>query len=166
MFIENKKMVTLHYTLRDTDGQGVVIEDTFGREPLKFMFGVGAMIPGFESNLEGKFAGDSFDFTLTPEVAYGDYEPEAVIAIGIENFMDENGILNKDKIFEGAEITLQDTQGRHYHGVAIKVNEEDVVVNFNHPMAGKTLHFSGQILEVDNPSDDDIRAYAEWMDGL
>lgn len=166
MFIESKKMVTLHYTLRETDDQGVVIEDTFGRDPLRFMFGVGAMIPGFESNLEGKIAGDSFDFTLNPDVAYGDYEPEAVLAISNENFVDENGILNKDKIFEGAEITLQDTQGRQYHGIVSKVNEEDVVVDFNHPMAGRTLHFSGQILEVNNPSDDDIQAYTEWMHGL
>ena len=166
MTIENKRMVSVHYTLQDTDASGVIIEDTTGREPLRFMYGVGAMIPGFESNLEGKAKGDTFAFTLAPEEAYGEREPEAVLEIEIENFQDENGEIDSEKLFPGADITMQDVNGRQYHGIVHSIEEDHVVVDFNHPMAGRSLHFFGEVLEVSEPTEEDLQAFSQWMQGL
>ena len=146
--IAKNKVVCLHYKLNEETEGGDLIEQTYGNEPLKFIFGVGMMIPSFEANIEGKAEGDAFSFTLEPKDAYGLYEEDAVIEVSLDNFKDENGEVDSTKIAIDQPISMQDAQGRSYQGFIIDIDESVVAVDFNHPMAGLTLHFAGEILEV------------------
>jgi FKBP-type peptidyl-prolyl cis-trans isomerase SlyD len=148
MNIEKNQVVSLHYTLTEDTEDGELLEETYNSEPLSFIFGVGMMLPGFESYLEGKVVGDTFSFVLNPEEAYGEYEDQAVVEIPISSFADENGEVNRDKLLAGAPLTMHDQEGRSFVGVIVEPKIESIVVDFNHPMSGRTLHFKGEILEV------------------
>ncbi len=148
MNISNNQVVTLHYRLHEDNTEGELLEETYGSDPLSFIFGVGMMLPTFESFLQNKTAGDKVSFVLEPEEAYGYYEEEAVVAIPIANFQDEGGNLDTEKVRAGAPLSMHDQEGRSYHGVVEEVREDSVIVDFNHPMSGRTLHFSVDILEV------------------
>lgn len=148
MKIHQNQVVSLHYRLNEDNAEGELLEETYDGEPMAFIFGTGMMLPAFESHLENKEVGESLTFVLEPEHAYGYYEEEAVIDIPIGNFLDDEGNLDTDKVKAGAPISMHDQEGRAYHGVVEEVKEEAVVVDFNHPMSGRTLHFSVEIMEV------------------
>ena len=148
MNIYKNQVVSLHYTLTEGTEDGELLEETFSSDPLDFIFGVGMMLPGFEAHLEGMVAGDIFSFCLSPEEAYGEYEEQAVVEIPIASFTDETGNVNRDKLVEGAPLTMHDQVGREFNGVISESKFESIIVDFNHPMSGRTLHFKGEILEV------------------
>lgn len=148
MQIQKNQVVKLHYKLNEDDAQGELIEETYSAEPLEFIFGVGMMLPSFEEFLENKVAGDHFAFTLEPQDAYGEYEDQAVVEIPIQSFADDQGNVDRTKLLAGAPLTMHDHEGRTYRGVVLDPKEDSITVDFNHPMAGYTLHFQGEILSV------------------
>ncbi|MCZ2100413.1 MAG: FKBP-type peptidyl-prolyl cis-trans isomerase [Chitinophagales bacterium] len=148
MQIQKNQVVSIHYKLNEDTQEGPLIEETFSGEPLTFIFGIGMMLPAFEEHLENKNAGDKFFFTLSPEEAYGPYEEEAVIDIPISNFADESGNVDRTGLVAGSPINMHDDQGRTFMGVIQDVKLESIIVDFNHPLSGRTLHFHGDILEV------------------
>ena len=79
MIIAKHSVVTLNYKLQKGDENGELIEETFGSQPLVFLYGAGGMIPAFEANLEGKKAGDSLAFGIKSDDAYGPYDPHRVV---------------------------------------------------------------------------------------
>lgn len=144
MVIADNKVVLVHYTLTEGSPTGEAIESTFGGEPLGFIFGVGSMIPEFERNLEGKMAGDDFSFGIKAADAYGEHDETAVVEIQKSAF----GIDEKTaaEIFIVGEILpLQDHEGNPMDGLIRAVTAETVTIDFNHPMAGVDLYFTGKI---------------------
>jgi FKBP-type peptidyl-prolyl cis-trans isomerase SlyD len=148
MQIQKNSVVSLHYKLTENNADGELIEETFGADPLQFIFGIGMMIPAFEENLETLSSGHTFSFTLAPENAYGIFEEEAVVEIPIENFRDENGEVDREKLSIGSPLQMMDQSGRSYRGIVLEPKIDSIIVDFNHPMAGRTLHFSGEVLAV------------------
>lgn len=141
-------VVTLHYTLREGGHDGELIEDTHGGAPITFTFGVGQMIHGFETHLNGKSEGDEFAFILAPDEAYGAINPKALVDIPLSNFADAEGIIDQKAIAVGQPVRMKNQNGQSFQGLIKETNETTVKVDFNHPMAGRTLHFSGEVLEV------------------
>ena len=156
MKIEKNKVVSLDYKLTLDSATGELVEETHGSNPLQFIFGVGMMIPSFEENLENMVAGDSFSFLLTAGNAYGELNQEAIISLPIENFADESGNVDRDRIKVEEMIRMQDQAGQSYQGIIKEVKLESVTVDFNHPMAGKNLYFQGEILEVREPTESEL----------
>lgn len=148
MEISKNKVVSLHYTLREGAEDGKQIEETFGGAPLSFIYGIGQMIPGFEANLSGMKGGDKYSFLLSPEEAYGGSKPDAVVGIPKANFADANGVVNEEIIKVGMPVRMKNQQGQAFQGTIVADEGEKLVVDFNHPMAGKSLHFSGEIVDV------------------
>lgn len=148
MIIETNKIVTLHYILRDGSETGNIIEDTHNSQPITFTFGVGQMIPGFESNLNGMKQGDTYAFLLAPGEAYGDNNVKSIVKIPKKNFADSEGNINASDIQIGSPVRMKNQNGQSFQGIIKEVSEDQITVDFNHPMAGRTLHFSGEILEV------------------
>ncbi len=148
MKIQKNHVVALHYKLQEDNHDGALIEETYGSEPLTFIFGIGMMLPSFEEHIENQNGGDTFSFTLSPENAYGEFEDDAVIDIPISNFADESGNVDRTNLVVGEPINMHDDQGRTFMGIVQEVNDESIVVDFNHPMSGRTLYFTGEILEV------------------
>jgi FKBP-type peptidyl-prolyl cis-trans isomerase SlyD len=156
MIIADNKVVTVHYSLREDGSNGELIEETFGGDPLMYLHGHGTMIPGFEKNLSGKKVGDSYEFTLSPEEAYGEVREENIVEVPIENFANEQGEVDRDLLEVGAPINMSDDEDNQFQGFISEVKLTSIVVDFNHPMAGLTLHFSGDIVEIRDASSEEL----------
>ncbi len=147
MQISDHTVVSLHYTLREGTAEGEVIESSFEGDPLTFLFGVGSMLPGFESNLEGKKAGDDFAFGLEAAEAYGLIDETAIVQLPIETFMID-GRIATEILEPGRVIPMADAEGNRLMATIKEVGTEAVLVDFNHPMAGEDLYFTGTIQSV------------------
>ncbi len=152
MKVANNKFVSLTYTLT-VDGQ--IADQATAERPLSFVFGTGMLLPKFEANIEGKIAGDKFAFTLTPEEGYGEYIAEAVVDLPKDIFL-INGKFDEEMIKEGVVLPMTDAEGNRMPGTVKSINESTVTMDFNHPMADKTLNFEGEILVVRDSKPEDM----------
>ena len=148
MRIENNKMVSLIYELRESNGSGRVIESLNEERPLSFVYGTGRLLPVFESNINLLEAGDNFSFSLTSEDAYGDRREEMVVNVPVSVFITESGQLNEDICKVGNQVPMMDGDGHHLNGIVNEITDEYIRMDFNHPMAGVDLFFAGKIIEV------------------
>ena len=149
MKIEKDLMVALSYTLK-VDGE--VVDAASVEAPLKFVFGQGMLLPKFESNIEGKQVGDTFEFVLSAAEGYGETIPEAVVELPKETFEVE-GQIEEGLLTVGNSIPMMDNEGNRLTGLVTDLSDQTVTLDFNHPLAGMELHFSGEIVEV-RPTDE------------
>ncbi len=147
MNISKNKVVSLSYQLRLDSKDGEIIETVNADHPLTFIYGTESLLPEFERNIENMKVGDNFAFLLTAENAYGAAIEEAVVEIPISAFM-VDGEIDNDMLVEGNAIPMTDSQGNRLNGVVVEVKSDMVVMDFNHPLAGDDLHFSGTVVEV------------------
>ena len=161
MKIESQHVVSVTYDLYvDQDGTENLVESATQEQPLTFLYGVGQMLPKFEENLSTLSTGDDYDFKLTAEDAYGEYDDEAVANLPKEMF---NGT---DVPEIGSILPLQDNNGNRFQGQVVSVAEDSVVVDLNHPMAGQELHFKGTILNVRPATPEELsHGHAHGADG-
>lgn len=147
MVIETNKVVLVHYTLTQDTAEGEQIESTQGSEPLAFIYGIGMMIPDFESNLEGLKAGDTFAFGIQAANAYGEYDENALVEVP-KNMFETDGKIPDGLLDIGNVLPLTDQQGNHFQGKVAWVGLDKVKLDFNHPMAGVNLFFTGHVESV------------------
>ena len=147
MQIEKNRVVTLNYTLRDD--QGTVIDSSSGRGPLAYLHGKGNIIPGLEQALDGKAAGEKLDVSVAPEQAYG-MRDERLVQILPRSRLPEGTQLGP-----GTQLRVEGPQGRRLVRV-MKVERDFVTVDGNHPLAGRTLHFSVEVAEVRKATHEEI----------
>lgn len=160
MEIGRNKFVSLNYQLRLDSAQGEMVEETTEENPLEFIFGAGKMLEMFEAKLEGLKSGDKFDFELPATEAYGELNPDAVVDLP-KNIFEVNGTIDEEMLTVGNSIPMQDANGNRLNGIVIEVNDETIKMDFNHPLAGDNLHFSGSILSVREATEDELIALAE-----
>lgn len=152
MKIQKDHVASLTYTLKIDEE---LIEKTDSSNPLTFLVGTGAMIPGFERQLLGKETGDQYEFTVAPEEGYGPIDPNAIVDLSKEVFV-VNGELQADMLVEGNTIPMQDQDGEQLTGIVREVGDDTVKIDFNHQLAGKTLHFTGEIVDVRPATSDEL----------
>lgn len=151
------QIVELKYTLREGGENGNVLEIMDEHWPLKFYFGGGSMLPAFEKQLEGLSEGQSFDFTLSPAEAYGNLDPANIEEIALEEIPESERFPFKD--FEkGDRLVFNMGEDEEKIGTISEVLDHSVLVDFNHALAGKDLHFSGQVLYIREPRADEATA--------
>lgn len=155
MIIEDKKFVSVSYEIRVDSSDNEIFEKTEENNPLSFITGIGKMLPGFEQKLYGLKTNDKFEFSLLPEEAYGNFNPEGILNLSIEVFM-QNGKIDENMIQLGRTLRLQMNDGKVAHGVVKEVTAENVTVDINPPLAGKTLFFSGEVLGVRDATKDEL----------
>lgn len=155
MKIEKSKVVSLIYKLTENDQNGNVIEEVQEQRPFVFLFGHGNLIPGFENNVSGKVKGDTFGFSVSPEEGYGNYEEENVAELPINVFM-RDGQVDNEILKVGNIVPLQDNEGHVFQGIVKKIGLEQVTMDFNHPLSGKTLYFSGVVVDVRDASEEEL----------
>ncbi|MES2629426.1 MAG: peptidylprolyl isomerase [Bacteroidota bacterium] len=151
MKIEANKVVSLTYELK-VDGN--VVDKTDETQPLQFLYGAGQMIPGFERQLEGFETGDTYSFSVSAEEGYGEAIPEELVEIGKETFMEDGQPI--PELVMGGIIHMQDNHGNRLRGEVREIKDETVIMDFNHPLAGKTLDFTGKIIEVRDADAEEI----------
>jgi len=155
MTISNEKVVTLVYQLRVDNNEGDIVETVKEEKPFVFLYGAGLMLPKFEENLNGLKAGDKFEFILQCEDAYGKATEEAVMDLP-KNIFEVEGKIEDGLLAEGNVIPMQNNEGQKFNGVVVEVKDDNVTMDFNHPLAGDDLHFSGEIKEVREATKEEI----------
>jgi FKBP-type peptidyl-prolyl cis-trans isomerase 2 len=143
MKIQSGKIVALDYTLRAENGDQ--IESTVGKSPLEFTYGGGTIITGLERELSGLESGDKKTVTVKPSEAYGERVPQAVRTINKEQF--PKGV----KLEVGASYYTKDKEGATVSFTISAIEDNTVTIDFNHPLAGKTLIFEVAIVNVKDP---------------
>ena len=155
MNVSINKMVTLSYVLRAEGKEGEVIEQTTIESPLKFVFGLGQMLPAFESNLSGLKQGDDFEMTLSAFDAYGEIDDEAIVDLPKDIFLID-GFFDEERFMPGNQVPMQTSTGQRMNGTILELNEDSLKMDFNHPLAGVNLHFEGNIIEVRDATEDEL----------
>ncbi len=158
MKIEKNKVVSLSYELTV---EGKTADKAGSDSPLEYIHGTGMLLPKFESEVENKEAGDEFEFTLTPEEGYGVYDPDYEVEIP-KSVFEIDGKLRDDLLVPGNVLPMLNNSGQVIQGLVKSVGEDSVRMDFNHPMAGKTLHFSGKVENVRDASEKEL---AEGLHG-
>ena len=164
MRIENNKMVSLIYELRENDGNGDIIETIDSSRPLRFLYGSGKLISSFEGNISELRSGDPFSFAIKAEDAYGERREEMIIDVPVSVFS-ADGNIDQNVCKIGNQVPMMDTQGNHLTGTILEISGEAVRMDFNHPMAGTDLHFSGKILDVSEPTPEDLNPTPQSCSG-
>jgi len=144
MKIGTNKVVEFSYEL-EVDGK--VVDHTTKERPLDYIHGTGSLLPKLEAHIEGMEAGSRFDVTLSPADGYGEIDPSRIIDLPKAAF-EVNGEVREDLLVPGNTIPMMNSMGGVIPGVVLEVSEDSVKMDLNHQMAGKTLHFTGEILSV------------------
>ena len=144
MKIEQNKVVEFCYEL-EVDGK--VVDKTVKERPLDYIHGTGSLLPKLEEHIEGMQAGDTFDVTLSPADGYGEVDPSRIIDLPKGAF-EVNGEIREDLLVPGNTIPMMNSMGGVIPGVVLEVTEDTVKMDLNHRMAGKTLHFTGEVVSV------------------
>lgn len=145
LVIEERSLVSLHFSLVLTSGD--VIDSNFGKQAASFRLGDGSMLPGFEDKLLGLKAGDEIESVLQPEQAFGEVNPENMHRFPIAKF---KNLLEDELIVTevGTVVSFKDAGGFDLPGVVASISESAIVVDFNHPLAGKKIIFKASIEAV------------------
>lgn len=150
------KVVSIIYELRKDSLNGDLIEKLNSDNPLVFIFGKGQLLPKFEDYLRGKKAGESFSFQLKCVDAYGPVVENAIIDVPISVFEIE-GKIDTNLLQTGNVVPMMDREGRRLNGLIKEIGTEKVTMDFNHPMAGKDLFFSGEITEIRDATEEELK---------
>lgn len=130
--------ITFNFSLALEDGH--IIDSNFESSPARFLLGDGSLLPGFEEVLEGLVAGSEARFLVPPEKAFGQHNPQNVQLI-------KRSLFDQDELQPGLVISFQNGDGE-LPGVVQSLTEEEVMVDFNHPLAGKSIVFTVKIIDV------------------
>jgi FKBP-type peptidyl-prolyl cis-trans isomerase SlyD len=158
MRISENKFVTLTYDLNVGEGEErELMEQATAEKPLEFIFGTNSMLEAFEKQIEGLTQGDTFSFQLTPEEAYGDFDESKIIELP-KNIFEIDGKIDDQVLFEGNTVPMMDSSGNRLTGSVMTIAEDVVTMDFNHPLAGETMHFAGSVTGVREASAEEIAA--------
>jgi len=139
MQIEKSKVVSIHYTL--TNNNGEVLDSSKEEEPLQYLQGFGNIIPGLEDALEGKSKGAEISVSIPPEKGYGIRSEKNILQVQKSQF---EGV---EEIKLGMEVQTQTEQGVKLYVVS-KIFGETIILDGNHPLAGETLNFEVKVVDI------------------
>ena len=159
--VRKNMVASVHYTGTLPDS-GEVFDSSEGREPLSFLVGHKQMIPGFEDEIMGAKVGEKKEFTLSSDRAYGDRDDEAVQQIARDQFAQ---LEQEAKLEVGMQLVAQG-QGGPMPFIISELSDDMVTADFNHTLAGQSLKFAVEIVELREASDDEqAHGHAHGPDG-
>lgn len=159
MNITKNSVVTLGYTLKTRTGLSLEenqVEKTTPDRPFVFLYGVGMLLPDFEKNLTGKKAGDKFDFFIPADRGYGVKNDKYIMNIPIDSFKGPQGNVDLNEIRVGNMLSMSDQDGNQLQGKILEVTPVHVRMDFNHPLAGHELHFTGEVIGVRAATEEEL----------
>ena len=153
------KYVTVAYELYTDNDKGIheLVEKAPIEHPFQFISGLGIALDSFESKILALAEGEAFDFVLKVDEAYGPYEQDHVIELSKETFA-INGRFDKDMVYPGAVLPLVNADGMRFQGLVLELKDNTVIIDLNHPLAGKDLHFKGQVVIMRDATNEEIQA--------
>jgi FKBP-type peptidyl-prolyl cis-trans isomerase SlyD len=144
--VENDTVVGIDYRLTVEDGTEV--DSTADRGPMEYLHGHQNIIPGLESELEGREIGDDLDVTVGPDVGYGEHDPERVMMVSREQLGFEPEI--------GSVVSARLPDGREQHLLIAEVEGDTVTLDGNHPLAGQTLRFEVTVKSIRKATGEEV----------
>ncbi len=141
MNVTKDKVVSISYELKVN---GDLIDSAQADNPLVFLYGHGQLLPLFENNIKNLAEGDSFEFMIPSKDGYGEVNEDAIVELPKEIFVID-GELQEDLLIIGNRLPMRDSEGNALDGTVIEVTDSSVVMDFNHPLAGQDLFFTGKI---------------------
>ncbi len=149
MTVQANKVVSVAYQLEvnDLEGERDLVETVSAEQPMLILYGMSGLPEKFEEEIAGLSAGDSFKFSIAPEEGYGDIDEEAIVPIPLDTFRID-GEINEEMLQIGNYIPMTDNFGNQLKGCIVSVDADTVVMDFNHPLAGKTMFFTGEIVAI------------------
>ncbi len=162
---ENKYIAVAYelYTM-EQEGEEILFEEADAEHPFRFISGLGATLEEFENQVTGLSTGDKFDFTIPVEKAYGEYDERHVVDLP-KNIFEIDGKFDSERVTEGNLVPLMTSEGQRVNAIVLKVKPDVVVVDLNHPLAGATLIFKGEIIENRPATNEEIQELIKSMSG-
>lgn len=157
MEIRDNKVVGITYELRvgNVLKETLLVEKVEASKKFYFLYGNSGLPEKFEEKLEGKKEGEDFNFSLTVEEGFGEKDEDAIVYIPKDAFKID-GVIDQEMLKEGNFVPMVDDRGHQVQGKILEVEEEQVLVDFNHPLVGMELHFDGKVEEVRNATKEEI----------
>ncbi len=146
--IANNQVVTFHYTL--TNDKGEILDSSRDSEPMAYLQGGGNIVPGLERKMLGHKVGDKFEVVVAPADGYGDKIGNGPRPVPRDTFEDSEGIE------EGMPVMAQGPDGESFTLWVVKVEEHQIWMDANHPLAGETLHFAVEIVAIRNATKQEL----------
>jgi FKBP-type peptidyl-prolyl cis-trans isomerase SlyD len=149
------KVIALTYELRSAGSEGEVIEIVEKDQPAEFLVGIGNLIQEFEEQVIDLKPGETFDFVVESDKAYGSLDQQAIVDLP-RNIFVVDGKESSEMLVVGNIIPMRDQNGHPLQGKVVEIGDETVKMDFNHPLAGLDLHFKGEILTSRDASQEEI----------
>jgi len=153
------KYVELVYDLYEVrpDGSGKLVHQSDAADPERIVFGVtpGVIVP-LERAIEGCGVGDTFDVLVKADEAFGPHDPDQVVELDRDIFV-VDGKFDSDMIKVGAVVPMMTSEGYHINGIVLNVGADKVKMDFNHPLAGKDVRFTGRIVTVRDATPEELQ---------
>lgn len=154
MQVAKNKVVAIDYRLTDDDGE--VLDTSEGNGPLHYLHGIGNIIPGLESELEGKSVGDKFEISVSPEDAYGERDADLIQTVPKDSFE------ASEELELGMQFELPDEEGGLLFSIA-EIKDDVVVIDANHELAGLNLNFDITVREIRDATPEELEhQHAHW----
>ena len=147
MKIEDNKVVQMHYHL--TDENGTVLDSSKGREPLSYIQGIGNIIVGLEKEMADKIVGDKLNVVVIPSEGYGERDEKLVQVVP------KSGFQGDEELTVGMQVQVGTQDGQAIATVA-QIEGEDVTLDVNHPLAGATLTFDVEVVDVRDATEEEL----------
>ena len=148
--VANNRVVQFHYTLRNDAGE--ILESTDSGEPLAYLHGARMIVPGLERHLAGHRVGDKFAAVISPSEGYGEYVQPGPQPIPRESFP------NEVNLEVGMTFPVEADSGERFPVWVTKIEDEQVFVDANHPLAGQTLHFSVEVVGIRDATVEEVES--------
>lgn len=158
MTISLNKVVSVNYHLTvagENGGEEITIEKPQQKILLSLFLAEDNSFPN-SKNLTEKLVGDKFDFRVSAANGYGEFQLDHIVNLPIENFIGEDGKLDTETIGVGKNVPMSDAEGNRLWGKVIEVSLTNIKMDFNHPLAGKELHFNGEVLAIREASKEEL----------
>ena len=158
MGIESNKVVTINFTLKDSDGN--VLESTENKEPFSYLSGNSQILPKLEEGVNQMLIGGKKDIKIDAANAYGEYNNEAIQQINKKEFPEN---INLE---EGMRLIANSPDGKQMPFIINKIEENEVTVDFNHPLAGKDLEFNVELIDIRDATPEELsHGHSHGTDG-
>lgn len=159
------RYIAVSYELRTPEGNRTpLVEKASEEHPFSFISGIDECLPAFEKNIVDKQKGETFQFTLEVEDAYGPHLDERVLDLPRTVFS-EDGKLDEEYIYVGAELPMLNADGQRMIGRVVEITADHVTMDFNMRLAGKKLMFSGKVMENRPAAPEEIQQTLQEMAG-
>lgn len=157
--------IAVSYELYITeDGKKSLVEKAPTERPFRFISGMGTTLDYFENRLADLKSGEKFDFTIPVAEAYGEHDNAYVMDLP-RNVFEIDGKFDSDRIYEGNVVPMINSDGTRMQATVVTVKADTVVMDFNHPLAGKDLNFKGEVLENRPATNEEIQRMLNMLSG-